>query len=223
MVVADLRGADAAQRLAATAQARLGGVDILVNTVGPFPRDAAVKNTFYASDASWAAVFDTVFMTAVRICREIIPQMKAAGRGSVINLAANSARATTIRAPPEYGPMKAALTDITLKNWARDAIKRGVRVNAILPGWVRTSAMERALAEQAQRQDRSAADVEREMVAAHDALFWSGRMGAPREYADLISFLASDRASYDAARHKARPRSDTPNSRRNTAGRPGAT
>jgi len=190
----DARDAADVSRFVGEARARLGGIDILVNTVGPFPRDPTVTEPMYGHDESWGTAFDGVLMTAVRICREVIPAMKAAGRGSVVNLAANSARYYN-PLTAQYGAMKAALTHVT-KNWARDAGSHGVRVNAVLPGYIRTAAMAGLVESRAKADGKTAGQAEHDMVAGHDSIFWSGRMGRPEEYADVIAYLVSDRASY---------------------------
>jgi 3-oxoacyl-[acyl-carrier protein] reductase len=190
----DARDAADVARFVAEARERLGGIDILVNTVGPFPSNPDVTEPMYGHDASWETAFDTLLMTAVRICREVIPPMKAAGRGAVVNLAANSARYYNPMTA-QYGAMKAALTHVT-KNWARDAGPHGVRVNAVLPGYIKTVGMAGMVESRARTEGKAADQVEHDMVAGHDSIFWSGRMGRPEEYADVIAYLVSDRASY---------------------------
>jgi len=194
ILASDLNDTEGAQRIARQALDCLGGLDILVNTVGPFPRDSSVTEPMYGHDESWRSAFEGIFMTAVRICREVVPEMKARGRGAVVNLAANSARYYHPRTA-QYAAMKAALTHIT-KNWARDGARQGVRVNAVLPGWIKGRAIRAVLAREAEAQGKPLADIERAMIDAHDALFWSDRMGDVDDYASVIAFLVSDRASY---------------------------
>lgn len=182
----DVTEAAAGERIVTRAQSAFGAIDVLVNTVGPYPRDVA--DPVYADDESWRRVFEGVFLTTVRICRAAIPVMKQAGRGAVINVGANSARYYR-DSTAQYGAMKSALTHIT-KNWARDAAPSGVRVNAILPGWIKTSAMAQRL------EAANISETAMMQAQAHDNIFWTPRMGRPEEYADVIAFLASDRASY---------------------------
>ena len=197
VLTCDARDPDQVTASVAAAVAAAGRIDLMVNTVGPYPLPEDypdVPEPMYGNDASWAKIFDNVFMPAVRFSREVIPRMKAQGSGAVVHLAANSARyynPTTA----QYAAMKSALVHAT-KNWARDAGKHGVRVNAVLPGWIKGGGMQQRLAEAAARAGRPVADFERVMVAAHDNLFWSPRMGRTDEYADAIVFLLSDRASY---------------------------
>src|SRR5207237_700633 len=81
VATADARDLDGSRAAVAQIIGLFGGIDVLVNTVGPFPRDRSVTEPMYGSDESWATVFDTVFMTAVRVCREVIPALKSTGAG----------------------------------------------------------------------------------------------------------------------------------------------
>jgi 3-oxoacyl-[acyl-carrier protein] reductase len=91
--------------------------------------------------------------------------------------------------------MKAALLHVT-KNWARDGANAGVRVNAIMPGWVKGEGVEARLAEEAARTGAAVVDLEAGLVGRHAGVFWNRRMGLPQDYADAIAFLVSERAAY---------------------------
>jgi 3-oxoacyl-[acyl-carrier protein] reductase len=194
LVTADLATPEGARELASAVEAATGGLDVLVNTVGPFLRDATVPAPMYGHDESWSRAFETILLSSVRLCREIIPAMKTRGRGSVIIVGANSARYYN-PSTAQFGAMKAALVHLT-KNWARDAGPHGVRVNAVLPGWIRGEAMASRLADEGAARSIPPEQVEAGMMRGHDALYWTARMGRPEEYADVIAFLAGSRASY---------------------------
>lgn len=194
VICADLAHAEEADRLAAAADAALGGIDVLVNTPGPFPRDPTVPVPAYGHDESWLAAFDGLFLSAMRIGRAVIPGMKARGSGAVVMLCANSVRHYS-PGTAQYGAMKAALAHL-VKNWARDGAGSGVRVNAVLPGWIRGDALAGRLDREARDSGRTAAEIEAAMMASHDRNFWANRMGRPEEYASVATFLASPRASY---------------------------
>lgn len=171
-----------------------GRIDLFANTIGPFPARGPDVVPAYASDESWLAAFETIFLTAARLNRAVIPAMKAAGRGAVVNTLANSARHYS-ESTAQYGAMKAALAHL-VKNFARDVAGTGVRVNAVLPGWIRTARLDGAIAAQAAEAGIAPREIERRMMAGHGAAFWDDRMGQPAEYADAIAFLLSARASY---------------------------
>lgn len=173
---------------------RHGRIDLFANTVGPFPAREADAAPPYGSDASWIAAFEGIFLTAARFNRVVIPAMKAAGQGAVVNVLANSVRHYS-ESTAQYGAMKAALAHL-VKNLARDVAGSGVRVNAVLPGWIRTARLDAAIADEAAAAGVSPSEIERRMMAGHGAAFWGQRMGEPGEYADAIVFLLSERASY---------------------------
>lgn len=186
-----------AGRLTREALAVAGRIDLLVNTAGPFPVRALAPGgpgPLYGDDDSWAEAFDNVFMTAARLTREVLPLMKAQGSGAIVHLGANSARYYNPMTA-QFAAMKAALVH-AVKNWARDAAPHGVRVNAVLPGWIRGERMAERLVRTSVDTGVAVGQVECDMVAGHDALYWTPRMGRPREYADAIAFLLSARASY---------------------------
>lgn len=186
----DARDADSVDAAVAAILSRFGRIDLFANTVGPFPRGAGDGAPAFADDASWLAAFDTIFLTAARLNRAIVPAMKAAGRGAVVNALANSVRHFS-ESTAQYGAMKAALAHL-VKNLARDVAGTGVRVNAVLPGWIRTAKLEAALA----AENLPDGQAEARMMSGHGAAFWSTRMGRPDEYADAIVYLLSERASY---------------------------
>lgn len=185
------------ERLTRETLAVAGRIDLLVNTAGPFPVRALAPGgpgPLYGDDDSWAEAFDNVFMTAARLTREVLPLMKAQGSGAIVHLGANSARYYNPMTA-QFAAMKAALVH-AVKNWARDSAPHGVRVNAVLPGWIRGERMAERLVRTSVDTGVAVGQVERDMVAGHDALYWTPRMGRPREYADAIAFLLSERASY---------------------------
>lgn len=185
------------RRIVEEAQSVTGSIDLLANTAGPFPMVGADANglgPMYGNDASWSQAFDGVFMTAARLAREVMPLMKARGSGAVVHLGANSARYYNPMTA-QFGAMKAALVH-AVKNWARDGIKHGVRVNAVLPGWIKGERIAQRLRSGAASAAAPIEQVEQDMITGHDKLYWMPRMGRPEEYADAIVFLLSERASY---------------------------
>jgi 3-oxoacyl-[acyl-carrier protein] reductase len=190
----DAADADSVAAGIAAIRADAGRIDLLANMIGPFPEREAGVAPSYASDESWLAAFEAIFLTAARLNRAVVPLMKAAGQGAVVNVLSNSVRHYG-ESTAQYGAMKAALAHL-VKTLARDVAGTRVRVNAILPGWIRTARLDGTIAAQAAEEGISPREVERRMMAGHGAAFWGDRMGRPEEYADAIAFLLSDRASY---------------------------
>ncbi len=159
--------------------ARFNGVDILVNNAGtssaaPF---AAVD------DASWQRDFDLKVMGAIRFCRLVIPLMKQRGGGRIINVTTVGGKAPAARALPT-SLTRAAGINLT-KSLANEHAPDRILVNTICLGLVKSAQWER----------RAKGDLEgyyREAAKRVPV----GRVGEAEEFADLVAFLASERAGY---------------------------
>ena len=155
--------------------AEMGGVDVLVNNAG-ITRDGLI---FRMPVENWEKVLTinltSVFLTSQVAARHMIKQRS----GSIINMASivgvggNAGQAN-------YAASKAGLIGLT-RSLAKETGGRGVRVNAVAPGYIDTD-MTRALPEQA-----------REAFLTQVAL---RRAGTPREVARAVTFLASDMSTY---------------------------
>ncbi|MGW3288605.1 SDR family oxidoreductase [Streptomyces sp. NPDC001002] len=188
---ADLSRADGASYVASEVDARLGGVDILVNTLGG---SAAPAGGFAAlGDDDWARELDTNLLAAVRLDRTLLPHMITTGKGAVVHVTSIQRRLPLWNGTLAYAAAKAALTTYS-KGLANQLAPHGVRVNTVSPGFVQTSAAEHLVARIAHE-----ADISQE--AALDRLMDSlggiplGRPNRPEEVAELVAFLVSDRAS----------------------------
>jgi NAD(P)-dependent dehydrogenase (short-subunit alcohol dehydrogenase family) len=169
-IAADLASFEDVKRLAdATTD-----VDVLVNNAGVFPGGPTDQTTEEAFDVTFAVnVKAPFFLTAA-----IAPRMAAKGGGSIVNI---STMAATIGMSglASYGASKAAVESLT-KAWTAEYAAQGVRVNTVAPGPTRTAA--------------SAAMGEMFDVLASSTP--AGRGATPEEIADVVSFLASDEASF---------------------------
>lgn len=139
-VAADLTRAEGCQTVAAAAQDRLGGVDIVVHMLGG---SSAPGGGFAAlDDAIWAAELDLNLMPAVRLDRALLPAMVAQGAGVVIHVTSIQARLPLPEATTAYAAAKAALSAYS-KSLSKEAAPRGVRVLRVSPGWIETEASTR--------------------------------------------------------------------------------
>ncbi|MEU0739174.1 oxidoreductase [Streptomyces sp. NPDC006134] len=137
-VAVDLTDPAGAERLMAEAVTELGGLDILVNNVGG--GDSDVTGGFLAlTDDRWAQMMDLNFFTGVRVTRAALPALLAT-RGAIVNVSSISARVPH-GGPVAYAAAKAALTAFG-KALAEEFGPRGVRVNTVSPGPVRTALWE---------------------------------------------------------------------------------
>ena len=164
-----------------------GEVDILVNNAAIFPIAPTISPETAVAGADEpfdTASFDAVFATNVRapyqLTAAFAPGMVARGSGAIVNVSTMAAR---IGMPglPVYSATKAALESLT-RTWAAELSPSGVRVNTVAPGPTRTDMVLATMGEQGASQ-----------VGATTLL---GRMADPREIAEVIYFLASDRAGY---------------------------
>jgi NAD(P)-dependent dehydrogenase (short-subunit alcohol dehydrogenase family) len=162
-----------------------GQVDILVNNAAIFPMGTTISSQSAPDGEGFdTASFDAVFATNVRapyqLTAAFAPGMVARGSGAIVNVSTMAAR---IGMPglPVYSASKAALESLT-RTWAAELSPSGVRVNTVAPGPTRTDMVLATMGEQGAAQ-----------VGATTLL---GRLATPREIAEVVYFLASDRAAY---------------------------
>ena len=188
---ADVTTAEGCAKVAQLAQARLGGVDILVHVVGG---SSAPAGGFAAlADSEWQRELDLNLFPAVRLDRLIVPGMIDQGSGVVIHVTSIQDRMPLPQSTTAYAAAKAALSTYS-KALSKEVGPKGIRVVRVSPGWVETSAAT-ALVE------RLAADAGTDEQAARQSLMDSlggipiGRPAKPDEVGNLIAFLASGRAA----------------------------
>jgi NAD(P)-dependent dehydrogenase (short-subunit alcohol dehydrogenase family) len=190
-VQADLSTPEGAQKLSDAALESFGGVDIVIHTLGG---SSAPGGGFAAlTEEHWRAEFDLNLMPAVRLDRLLLPQMIERGSGVVIHVSSIQRRLPLYEATTAYAAAKSALTSYS-KALSKELGPKGVRVTAVAPGWILTEASE-ALVERISIANGIDADAARQSIM--DALggIPIGRPAFPEEIAELVAFLASDRAA----------------------------
>ncbi|ANW22390.1 SDR family NAD(P)-dependent oxidoreductase [Streptomyces clavuligerus] len=190
-VPVDLAAADGADRLIGAAADRHGRVDVLVNNLGvTSPRSGFLD----IDDDAWERVFGLTFFSAVRASRAALPHLLAGGAGAIVNITSVNAR-LPFPMVVDYSAAKAALSNLT-KALSEEFAPRGVRVNAIAPGPVRTpfwtdpGGFADAVASEAGGTAEAALDE----VVPRTMGISTGRITEPGEVADLAVFLASPNA-----------------------------
>ncbi|MED7948787.1 SDR family oxidoreductase [Streptomyces sp. BE20] len=173
---ADLADDAAVQSAVADATARLGGLDILVNSAGI----GAVGTVEDNPDEQWRHVLDVNVVGLARVTRAVLPHLRVSAHASVVNVCSIAATAG-LPQRALYSASKGAVLALTLA-MAADHIREGVRVNCVSPGTVDTPWVGRLL--------DSAADPQA-MRAALNARQPTGRLVTPREVAAAIAYLAS--------------------------------
>jgi NAD(P)-dependent dehydrogenase (short-subunit alcohol dehydrogenase family) len=183
----DLADPDGPGQLAGVAGER---VDILVNNVGA--ARARTGGFLSITDEDWAASLTLNLMAAVRATRAVLPGMLAAGSGAIVMTCSVNARLPD-PAVLDYSAAKAALAGFA-KALSKEAGPHGIRVNTVSPGPVATDlwlGRDGVAATVSQATGANAADVESQAAAGS----LTGRFSRPEEVADLILYLASDRAA----------------------------
>lgn len=182
----DVTDAEAVHRFVDAVVAKFGGVDICVTNAGGPP----AKGFLAASLEDWRSAVDANFMSTVYFAREVIPYMQRRHWGRIITI-------TSITT-------KQPVTDLVLSNAVRAAVvglvkslanefgKDGILVNNVGPGYTATD----RLKELAKARSAASGKSEKEIAEGWSADAPLKRLGEPREVADAIVWLASERASY---------------------------
>ncbi|MBA4804346.1 MAG: SDR family oxidoreductase [Brevundimonas sp.] len=190
-VQADLTTPEGCETLAAAALDRLGGVDVLVHVVGG---SSSPAGGFAAlTDDHWRAELDINLMPAVRLDRLLLPQMLERGSGAVVHVSSIQGRLPLPESTTAYAAAKAALSTYS-KALSKEVGPRGVRVNVVSPGWIMTEASGRLLERIAEGAGGTIEEARQTVLAGLGGIPL-GRPAEPDEVAELIAFLASDRAA----------------------------
>ncbi|MGI8334804.1 oxidoreductase [Actinomadura scrupuli] len=188
VIEVDLSTATGPARLIAAAVAR-GRLDILVNNVGAVsPR---LTGFLDITDEQWFTSLTLNLMAAVRTTRAALPTMLAAGHGNIVTISSVNAFLPD-PAVIDYSAAKAALTNFS-KSLSKEVGSRGIRVNTISPGPVTTDLWlgDHGVAATVARAGGGDPAAVAEQAAAQAE---TGRFTHPREIADLVLLLSSDRA-----------------------------
>jgi 3-oxoacyl-[acyl-carrier protein] reductase len=167
-------------------ESELGPIDILVNnTGGPPPASAARQDP-----ALWVKQFQAMVLSIIAITDCVLPGMKSRGWGRIL-----TSTSSGVIAPIPNLAISNTLR-LSLVGWsktlAREIGKDGITANIIVPGRIATSRVAALDNAKAKREGRSAEEV----AAESQGTIPLGRYGNPEEYADVVAFLASERAAY---------------------------
>lgn len=178
-VPADVTKADQVEAFMSQVIARFGRIDILVNNAGT----SAAAAFEQVDDRAWQQDIDLKLMAAVRCCRLVIPHMRRQGGGRIINVTTVGGKAPGPRALPTT-VTRAAGINLT-KSLANEYAPDRILVNTVCLGLVKSMQWE--------RRARGDPDAFYREVAKRVPI---GRAGEAEEFADLVAFLASERAGY---------------------------
>jgi len=170
---------------------RLGGLDILIHNVGG--SSAPGGGALALTDEIWQQEFDLNFFSAVRLDRGFLPGMLEQRAGVIIHVSSIQRTLPLWEATLGYAAAKAALTNYS-KGLSKEVAPHGIRVNSVAPGFTETDSATRLIARLA---EQAGTDTQTALQGLMDSLggIPLGRPNRPAEVAELIAFLASDRAA----------------------------
>ncbi|MGH8069609.1 MAG: SDR family NAD(P)-dependent oxidoreductase [Candidatus Entotheonellia bacterium] len=188
-VQGDVSEAGTINRVVKTTLDHLGRIDILVNNAG-----VSMAKPFEAvSDEDWESDFSLKVWGAVRFIRAVIPEMRKVGGGRIINVTNLGGRTPGPSSMPT-SISRAAGIAIT-KGLSKDLAKDNILVNTVCIGLIKSGQHERRYARQKQSNPNLTLDeLYAESVKGRGVPL--GRVGEAHEAGDVITFLASERASY---------------------------
>ncbi len=185
-VPADLTKGEDIQRVVQRTVERWGVVNILVASAGGPPLGDFAEQ----DDARWEEAFQLTLMSVVRLVREVRPHMQRVGGGVIVTL-----QSTSVKSPLDHMILSNSLRSGVIglaKSLSLELARDGIRVNNVLPGAILTDRLRHHLGEQAQRLGKSFEEVR----SLREAQIPLKHLGAPEDVANMIVFLASDRARY---------------------------
>lgn len=175
-VTLDVRRMDSCRSAVAATIARFGAVDILVNSAG-----VGGPNTFFAQNTE-KDIDDLIainFLGVIHCCRAVTDHMIERGSGKIVSIASEAGKANEKRMVV-YGATKGGVISLT-RGLALELGRSGINVNAVCPGVTKTP---------------MTAYIDADMEKMASKFYPLGRLGRPDDIAPLITFLASERASW---------------------------
>ena len=185
-VVADVTKPDNIKKLVSSVEEHFGQIDILVANAGGPP-----TGTFLDfDDQAWEAALRLNLLSTVRLCRAVLPGMRARSWGRIVNITS-----VTVKQPMDGLILSSAARSAVVgmaKTLSNECAAQGINVNNVCPGYTLTDRVKNLAEKQAAKDGKSV----EEIIEGFAAEIPARRLGRPQELAALVVFLASERASY---------------------------
>ena len=191
-IQADLATSSGVHSLADRIRQEWGGLDVLVNNVGG--TETKPGGFEVLTDEDWQKVLELNLMAAVRLDRAFIPGMIERRSGVIIHISSIAHRLPFSNSTLAYAAAKGALSTYS-KGLARGVAEHRVRVTMVSPGLIETSGARGMIMDISQGTGVSE-EVARQKIMDMLGGIPVGRPGTPEEVAELVCFLASDRAGF---------------------------
>ncbi|HTQ61115.1 MAG TPA: SDR family oxidoreductase [Methylomirabilota bacterium] len=182
----DVGKAGAVAEFVGKVEERFGRVDICVTNTGGPPSKLFAATT----DEDWRVWTEQLLMSVVHFAKAVLPRMQRRNWGRFLTITSYS-----VKQPVEglllSNSLRAGVTGM-VRTLANEYGASGITVNNVCPGYTRTDRLDELAAMMGARSGASA----EEIFAGWKKLIPAGRLGTPEEFASVVTFLASERASY---------------------------
>jgi 3-oxoacyl-[acyl-carrier protein] reductase len=185
-VPGDVTGESHARELVAEAHGRFGRLDILVTNAGGPP--AGFFNDF--TSAHYREAIELNLLSAINLCREAVPLMRERGWGRIVAITSLAAK-QPIENLILSNTARAGVLGF-MKSLSRQVAADAITVNTVCPGYHLTERLKSMALLTAQNEGETIEDI----YARWAATIPAGRIGDPKEFASVVAFLCSERASY---------------------------
>ncbi len=176
-VPGDVTSKSDVDRMVTVAEDLYGGLHILVNSAGILRPTHVID----LEEAEWDLVLGINLKGTYLCARAVLPAMRRAGWGRIVNFSSSAGRQYSTLGGAHYSASKAGVLGFT-RHLAKEEAGNGITVNAVCPGLIDTEMVRSAVSDERARE--------------YAASFPVPRLGQPWEVAELVAFIASDRAAY---------------------------
>lgn len=191
-IAADLSQSEDIKQLANKIIEQYGTLDILINNVGGTSAPAGGFSVL--SDEDWEKDLQLNLLAVIKLDKELVPSMIERNTGVVIHISSLNGKLPLYASNFSYGVTKAALNNYS-KALANEVASKGVRVIAVSPGMVKTTAMESFLNSYGTSIGKNLEETAQLVMDSLGGVPMK-RLAQPEEIANLIGFLVSPKASY---------------------------